>query len=42
MDSDAPLPPLDDQEPTWAEGASLANEWGLGRLAERLEALSSS
>jgi DNA polymerase-1 len=42
MDSDAPLPPLDDQEPTWAEGAALANEWGLGRLAERLEALSSS
>ena len=42
MDADAPLPPLEDQEPTWAEGASLASEWGLGRLADRLEALSSS
>ena len=42
MDADAPLPPLDDQEPTWAEGAGLAREWGLNRLAERLEALSSS
>jgi DNA polymerase I len=42
MDSQAPLPPLDDQEPSWAEGAALAREWGLNRLAERLEALSSS
>jgi DNA polymerase-1 len=42
MDPHAPLPPLDDQEPTWADGAALANEWGLGRLADRLEALSSS
>ena len=42
MDANAPLPPLDDQEPTWAQGAALAREWGLIRLAERLEALSSS
>ena len=42
MDKDAPLPPLDDQEPTWARAAALADEWGLGRLAGRLEALSSS
>jgi DNA polymerase-1 len=42
MDAEAPLPPLDDQEPTWASGAALAREWGLGRLAERLETLSSS
>jgi DNA polymerase-1 len=42
MDPAAPLPPLDDQEPTWAEGAALAREWGLNRLAERLGALSSS
>jgi DNA polymerase-1 len=42
MDPHAPLPPLEEQEPTWAEGAALANEWGLGRLAARLEALSSS
>jgi DNA polymerase I len=42
MDAEAPLPPLDDQEPTWACAAALADEWGLGRLAGRLEALSSS
>ena len=42
MDSEAPLPPLDDQEPTWARAAALAEEWGLGRLAGRLETLSSS
>jgi DNA polymerase-1 len=42
MDPHAPLPPLEDQEPTWTEGAALAREWGLNRLADRLEALSSS
>ncbi len=42
MDAEAPLPPLDDQEPTWARAAALADEWGLGRLAGRLEALSTS
>jgi DNA polymerase I len=42
MDRKAPLPPLDDQEPTWARAAALAEEWGLGRLAGRLETLSSS
>ena len=42
MDRDAPLPPLEDQEPTWDRAAALADEWGLGRLAGRLEALSSS
>ncbi len=42
MDPEAPLPPLDDQEPTWDEAAALAREWGLERLAGRLEALSSS
>ena len=39
MDAKAPLPPLDEQEPSWARGAALAAEWGLGRLAGRLEAL---
>ena len=39
---DAPLPPLEDQTPTWAGAAALAGEWGLDRLADRLEALSSS
>jgi DNA polymerase-1 len=42
MDKEAPLPALEDQEPTWARAAALAGEWGLGRLAGRLEALSSS
>lgn len=42
MDSEAPLPPLDDQEPSWGRGAELAREWGLGRFAERLGALSIS
>jgi DNA polymerase-1 len=42
MDRAAPLPPLSDQEPTWERGADLAREWGLRRLAERMEALSSS
>ena len=39
MDSAAPLPPLDDQIPTWAQGAALARSWELGRLATRLEEL---
>jgi 5'-3' exonuclease len=42
MDPEAPLPPLEDQQPTWDRAAALADEWGLGRLAGRLEALSSS
>ena len=42
MDAEAPLPKLEDQEPTWDRAAALADEWGLGRLAGRLEALSSS
>jgi DNA polymerase-1 len=42
MDAEAPLPPLDDQEPTWERASQLAGEWGLERLAGRLEALSSS
>jgi DNA polymerase-1 len=42
MDRDAPLPPLEDQQPTWERAAALAGEWGLGRLRGRLEALSTS
>jgi DNA polymerase-1 len=42
MDAEAPLPPLEDQEPTWDRAAALADEWGLGRLAGRLGALSTS
>ena len=42
MDRDAPLPALADATPTWPAAAELAREWGLGRLAGRLEALSTS
>jgi DNA polymerase I len=42
MDAKAPLPALADQAPTWSVAAALAREWGLRRLAGRLEALSSS
>jgi len=39
MDASAPLPALNDQAPTWAKACSLAREWGLNQLAERLEGL---
>jgi DNA polymerase I len=39
VDASAPLPPLGDQTPTWAEASALVERWGLrnlsGRLAER-------
>ncbi len=39
MDSKAPLPPLRNQTPKWAEAAELARDWELNALAERLEKL---
>jgi DNA polymerase-1 len=36
VDASAPLPPLEDQDPTWAEASALAREWGLNGLADRL------
>jgi DNA polymerase-1 len=36
MDASAPLPPLDDQTPTWDAAAALAREWELNQLADRL------
>jgi DNA polymerase-1 len=39
MDASAPLPPLTQQAPTWAEASSRARELGLGQLADRLAAL---
>jgi DNA polymerase-1 len=36
VDASAPLPPLEDQAPTWAEASTLAREWGLNALADRL------
>ncbi len=38
LDASAPLPPLRDQTPTWAEASSLVDAWGLGQLAGRLKA----
>ncbi|HVH80822.1 MAG TPA: 5'-3' exonuclease H3TH domain-containing protein [Stellaceae bacterium] len=39
MDPKAPLPPLDDQTPTWNRAATLTKKWELNRLAERLQEL---
>jgi DNA polymerase-1 len=39
MDRAAPLPPLPDQQPTWANASALARAWDLKQLAERLAAL---
>ncbi len=36
LDASAPLPPIEDQTPTWAEASALAREWGLNQLADRL------
>jgi DNA polymerase-1 len=38
LDASAPLPPLEDKSPTWAEASSLVESWGLGQLAGRLAA----
>jgi DNA polymerase-1 len=40
MDDSAPLPPLEDQTPTWANAGALAREWELNQLADRLAAIS--
>jgi len=39
MDASAPLPPLDDQTPTWDAAAALAREWELNQLADRLASI---
>jgi DNA polymerase I len=39
MDASAPLPDLDDQTPSWGKAATLAREWELNRLADRLTEL---
>jgi DNA polymerase-1 len=38
LDASAPLPPLEDKSPTWAEASSLVRGWGLNQLSERLAA----
>ena len=42
LDASAPLPPLEGQAPRFEEGAAFARGLGLGRLADRIEALSTS
>jgi DNA polymerase-1 len=39
MNKTAPVPVLHDQKPTWERAAALAKEWGLKRLAERLQSM---
>jgi DNA polymerase-1 len=39
LDASAPLPPLEDQLPQWAEASSFVRAWGLNALADRLAAL---
>jgi DNA polymerase-1 len=39
LDASAPLPPLEDQMPQWAEASTFVRRWGLNALAERLAAL---
>jgi DNA polymerase-1 len=38
LDASAPLPPLKDQSPTWAEASSLLRSWGMNQVADRLAA----
>jgi DNA polymerase-1 len=40
VDASAPLPPLQDRSPAWAEASSLLESWGLGNLAGRIAARS--
>ena len=39
MDASAPLPPLKDRTPTWAEASAFVRELGLNALADRLASL---
>lgn len=38
LDASAPLPPLEDQSPLWAEASTLLSSWGMGQMAERIAA----
>jgi DNA polymerase-1 len=38
LDASAPLPPLADQSPKWAEASDLLESWGMGQMAARLAA----
>jgi DNA polymerase-1 len=39
MDKSAPIPSLNDQSPTWVRASGLARDWGLDRLALRLDSM---
>jgi DNA polymerase-1 len=39
LDASAPLPPLEDQTPTWAEASAFVRDLGLNALADRVAAL---
>ena len=38
LDASAPLSPLEDQSPLWAEASALLSDWGMNQMAERLAA----
>jgi len=38
LDASAPLPPLEDQSPLWAEASALLRRWGMNQMADRLAA----
>jgi 5'-3' exonuclease len=38
LDASAPLPPLAEQSPKWAEASNLLEDWGMGQMAARLAA----
>ncbi len=42
LDASAPLPPLADQSPKWAEASKLLESWGMGAMAGRLAARAGS
>ena len=36
LDASAPLPPLEDQSPMWAEASALLSNWGMNQVADRV------
>jgi DNA polymerase-1 len=38
LDASAPLPPLEDESPSWAEASALLSHWGMNQMADRLAA----
>jgi DNA polymerase I len=42
MDAKAPLPSLDDEQPTWGSAPTFARDWGLNQLADRLDETATS